>query len=352
MMTHQQAGIIGLCLLAAGGLSAWATSLATAAACDATTGASCVVVGVKTTTTSATLSWTEKRHSSSRTFCYGIGTPSKCAEVSSRASGVKNQVVTGLTANTKYAYKFYGTYRGAVKSTITGTFVTDGSGCGTSLITTVELDGNVLSASGDSLESVVVVATNKTSGAVVARDTTDRSGYFNFALDPGTYLIACTLPPFTSPTPYSATVVASKPLTIPDQILKDAFLIGGTVVNSGSPTPLEGATVTVTRKSDKSQVAVRLTDSEGHFSVGLTAGDYQIDATFGGKAMVPALSLTVTKSVELPNLTISAVSGIQPANFRNSGFEAGKPDRVYDIKGARLPDNGSSRKPPVWILSM
>src|SRR5438445_142146 len=55
-----------------------AISAGAAASCDVTSGASCQVVGVKTTFSQAAIYWTESRHEGDRTFCYGIGTPSNC----------------------------------------------------------------------------------------------------------------------------------------------------------------------------------------------------------------------------------------------------------------------------------
>jgi hypothetical protein len=330
---------MGLALFAAAGLSAWDLAIAagSALACDATTGATCKVTGVKTTLTQATISWTEQRHNYSRTFCYGIGSPTKCAEVSSRASGVKNQVVTGLTARTKYAYKFYGTYHSSIRSVVTGTFTTDSTGCGTSLITVVEVDGVALSASGDSLENVIAVISKQTGGQVMDRDTSDRSGGFHFEVDPGTYVITLSYPPFTAPAPYTATVITSKPLTIPDQIFKDAFQLGGTVVASGNGDSLMGATVTVLRKADNSVAATRVTDQDGHFSAGLKPGDYLINATYLGHVMDPPLAVTVTKSMELPNLLMPLSSGLRTESgpARDAPWDA--PGADYDAKGARLP---------------
>ncbi len=322
-----------ICLMT--GLCAWTLSRAAeAASCDATTGASCKVVGVKTTLAGATLSWTEGRHNGSRTFCYGIGTPGKCSGVSSRASGVKNQVVTGLAPNTKYAYKFYGTWGGRTKSVVTGSFVTDNSACGTSVITVVEVNGVVLTTDGDSLENVIATISKQNGGQIMGKDTSDASGGYRFQVDPGTYSVSLSYPPFTAPAPFTATVITSKPLDLPDQTMKDAFQIGGTVVSEGAGDSLMGVTVTVLKKSDNSTAGTRMTAADGHFSIGLKPGDYLVNAAYLGKNLPSPIAITVTKSMRMSNIAMPVTTGILrrpgPEAF-GAGSKGGS--RAVDAKG-------------------
>jgi hypothetical protein len=322
-------------LFAGGGLGALHAAEA-AVACDATTGASCKVVGVRTTKTSATVSWTEGRHNGQRYFCYGIGTASKCAQVTSRASGVKNQVTAGLTPNTVYAYKFYGTYYGGQLSIVKGTFKTDSSSCGTTVVTTVEVNGTVLTSTRDSLENVVATITRKSDGMVMDKDTSDRSGGYHFEVDPGTYTVALSYPPFTAPAPYTATVVISKPLTIPDQVMTGAFQVGARMVAVVTGDSLPDVTVTVRRKSDNSVVGTRVTDFRGHFSFGLTAGDYLLDATYQGKAMASSLAFTVSKSGEMPDILMAYADAIRLPGAARPRWNGFAPPRIVDAKGARI----------------
>ncbi len=340
---HIPAACFGLGVLAMIGFSALAATAGTSqteATCDATTSASVKIVTVKTTTTSATLTWTEREHGSSRYFCYGIGTASKCALVQSRARGSKDQTVTGLTANTKYAYQFYGIHGGTQHlSIVNGTLTTDGSACGAGVITTVEVDGTVLSAAGDSLGNVV--ATISKNGAVVAVDTTNPSGMLHFTVDPGTYVITVSYPPFTAPAPYTANVVINKPISLPDQIMTGAFQVSGTIVNSSGAD--SGIKVTLRKKSDNSVVAVHATDPNGYYSFGVLAGDYALSATYLALTVAP-YNFTVTKSMKLPDLNLTTV-GLFPISraVRIPRFIQGQSVKGYDVKGACREDASGSR---------
>ncbi len=314
-----------------------------AAACDATTGASCKVVGVKTTLSSATLTWTEKHRNGTRNFCYGIGSPSKCAKVTSRARGTKEQVVNGLNANTKYSYKFFGIWKGKTKSVVTGTFTTNSSACGTSVISVVEVGGVVLSVSGDSLENALVTLTRKSDNQAIAVDTTDLSGGYFFEVDPGTYEITVSHPPFTSPAPYTATVIAKKPLDVPDFVLSGAFQIGGTLVSENMLDSLSGATITAVNAAEPSETYTRITDDEGHFTFGMKQGEYMLTATYNGKSMASPLRISVTRSMELPPFSLAYVAAVRGREGRLFGSTNSLKQKQYDAKGVRNPDAPVSR---------
>jgi hypothetical protein len=279
------------------------------AGCDATTGASLSVTGLATTLSNATVSWTEKRHNGDRYFCYGETGPSTCAKTSTRNSGVNTQVVSGLKANTKYSFKFYGVYKGSTKSVVTGTFVTDGSGCGTAFVTTVEVQGTLLSASGDSLENAIVKFTNATTNTVAAQDTSDLSGGYFAKLQPGSYKVDISLPPFTAPATINITVIYGKPLTMNNITLSGAFQIGATVTASVKKDTLVGAKVSLTPKAGGTALT-RSTDTEGHFTFPVKAGDYLINVTYTGKAMPAPLAVSVTKSMEMPDVVLAGGTGL------------------------------------------
>jgi len=334
--------LIGVAVATLVGVSTWSLAFAAsdAASCDVTTGATCKVLGIKTTTTSATLTWTENEHGSQRYFCYGIGNPSQCALVQSRARGSKDQVVSGLTPQTKYAFKFYGIHGGTRQlSIVTGSFTTVDAGvCGSSVVTTVEVDGNALSSSGDSLMYVVVKMTRQSDGTVVGTDTTNASGTFHFSVAPGTYTVTLTDPPFTAPAAYTATVVINKTLTLPDRIFTGAFAVSGTVVSQGNVDSLQGATVTLKSKTDATQTFTHITDSNGFFSIGAKAGDYTLSVTYNGQTMPTPISVSVSASTKLPNVVFSSTIGIrhvvdrQPSNaWTIPGLEG------YDVMGVQRP---------------
>ncbi len=306
-------GLLGTGILVCVGLAGWdlAYALNDALACDVTTGASCKVLGVKTTQTSATISWTEKEHGSSRYFCYGIGSPSKCALVSSRAKGSKDQVVSGLAPQTKYAYKFYGVHSGKTLSVVTGSFTTvDGYVCGSSVISTVEVDGAALTAAGDSLENVIVRVSRKSDGVSAAQDTTNSSGTFHFSLNPGTYLINLSCPPFTAPAPYTATVIINKALTIPDFILTGASQVKGTVITPGSTDSIAGATVTMASKTNPTQSSAQVTNINGHFSFAVKPGTYLINVSYSGKSLPAPVEVAVAGDVKVADIVLNAALGI------------------------------------------
>ncbi len=334
-----------------GGLFSWNLAMAstTATSCDATSAASTELIGVRTTLTSANLYWTERTHDGTRIFCYGIGSPDKCADVSSRLSGVNNQAVTGLAPRTKYAYKFYGVWNGKTKSPFTGTFTTDSSGCGNTIIIEVEVKGTVLSESGDSLENVRAYLSTLLNVGGSYQDSTDRSGNFHFQVPPGNYMLSLVSLPFTSPPGQVLTVVAKKPLTVPDQILKGAFQVGGTVVVSGTRDSIAGATVTAVSKTNVSESYTRLTDTEGHFNFGLKSGSYSIDASYLGKSLPAPISITVSKSMELPTLALPVTTALRAIKGKGPG--AGRASAIpglsgYDAKGARAVQPRSHRK---WL---
>jgi len=332
--------LIGLGVAALVGALTWSIAFAAsdAASCDVTTGATCKVLGIKTTTTSATLTWTESEHGSSRYFCYGIGSPSKCALVQSRARGSKDQVVQGLTPQTKYAFKFYGTHGGTRPlSIVTGSFTTvDGGVCGSSVITTVEVEGNVLSSTGDSLMNVVAQIARKSDGTVVGKDTTNASGTLHFSVAPGTYLVTVSDPPFTAPAPYTATVIANKPLTLPDLIFTVAFAVSGTVVTSGNADSVQGAMVTLASKANPSQTSSCLTDNNGYFSLGAKSGDYTISVSYNGLSLPAPVSVNVSGSTKLPDLVLPGAIGIQPAFGRKASNAWAIPGvEGYDIRGVQ-----------------
>jgi hypothetical protein len=332
--------LIGLGVAALVGAATWSLAFAAsdAASCDVTTGATCKVLGIKTTTTSATLTWTEKEHGSSRYFCYGIGSPSKCALVQSRARNSKDQVVTGLSPQTKYAFKFYGTHGGTRQlSIVTGSFTTVDNGvCGSSVITTVEVDGNALSSSGDSLMNVIAQIARQSDGAVVDKDTTNASGTFHFTVAPGTYNVTVSYPPFTAPAPYTAVVIANKPLTLPDRIFTGAFTVSGTVVTPGNADSIQGAMVTMASKTNPSQTSNCMTDNNGYFSLGAKAGDYMVSVSYNGQSLPAPVSTNVTTSIKLPNLVIGGSIGIRPG----VGLKTPNPWAIpgvegYDIRGVQ-----------------
>ncbi|MEO6096938.1 MAG: carboxypeptidase regulatory-like domain-containing protein [Fibrobacteria bacterium] len=322
--------LMGLGVAALVGVSTWSLAFASsdATSCDVTTGASCKVLGIKTTSTSATLTWTEKEHGSKRYFCYGIGSPSKCALVQSRARNSKDQVVEGLTPQTKYAFKFYGIHGGNRQLSITtGSFTTvEGGVCGSSVITTVEVDGNALASAGDSVMNAVAQITRQSDGAVVDKDTTNASGTFHFTVAPGTYTVTLSAPPFTAPPPYTAVVIANKPLTIPDRIFTGAFAVSGTVVSQGNLDSIEGAMVTLAAKTNPSQKSTCRTDNNGYFSLGATAGEYMISVLYNGVSLPAPVPITVSASAKLPNLVLAGSIGIRPAI-------GGKPSNPWTIPG-------------------
>ncbi|HKP95305.1 MAG TPA: carboxypeptidase regulatory-like domain-containing protein [Fibrobacteria bacterium] len=310
------------------------------ASCDATTGASAKILGISTTTSSATISWSEGEHNGERWFCYGETKPDKCAKVQTRASGSKNEVVTGLKAQTKYVFKMYGVWKGKQKSAVTGSFVTDGSTCGSPVITVVELDGVALTAGGDSLENAIVTLVRKSDNKLMGTDTTDRSGGFLFEADPGTYLMNFAYPPFTPPTTATVTVIAKKPQTLPDKIFKDAFQIGGTVLGASGSDSLMGATVTFTKKADNSPAGTRISDDEGHFNIGLKAGDYLVVASYQGINLQPPVSITVSKDMEIADLKIPGTISLRP-RVPGWGPPSGKIPgvEVYRANGVRAQSN-------------
>lgn len=335
--------------LAMGGLTFGGSALdmAAEANCDATTGASVVVQGISTTLSGATVSWTERRHNGDRFFCYGEGAPGICSKTSTRVSGTNKQIVSGLKANTKYAYKFHATYKGKTNlQVVNGSFITNGTGCGSSLVTAFDVQGTVLSGTGDSVQNVIVKITNSSGGALMAQDTTDRSGGLFARLPAGTYQVALSLPPFTSPPPKAFTVIFGKPLDLGDFTLTGAFQIGGTVINMPKRDTLPGATVTLTGKSGD-PILTRTTDLEGHFTFPVKAGDYSLNVSYNGKSLAAPISLTVSKSGELPDVVFSApILGI-----RSSGPEKlpSRPEhgiRSYKANGARLPDKDGHGKVP------
>lgn len=328
-----------LAVVVAAGISAFGFAIesASALACDVTSGASCKVLGIKTTSTSATISWTEKEHGSSRYFCYGIGSPSNCAKVTSRAKGSKDQVVSGLTPQTKYAFKFYGVHSGKTLSVVNGSFTTiEGFVCGSSVITTVEVDGIALNEGRDSVENVIAQIARKTDGIIVDKDTTNTSGTFHFNVPPGTYIVTLSAPPYTPPAPYTATVIINKPLTIPDRIFMGAFNVTGTVVTPGNLDSIAGATVTLNGISDPTVSFARVTDINGHFSFGAKPGNYSVNVKFNGRSLSAPVAISVSGNLKIPNLVIDVTTGLRDLLKTNgsapraiTGLEG------YDIRGAK-----------------
>jgi hypothetical protein len=342
--------LINLSMLGTLGLIGWnsASFTASAAACDVITSASCAVTGIKTTTNTAYIYWKEKNVNGTMQFCYGIGNLSNCTTNVPDRGSANIYTLSGLQANTKYMFKFYGTFRTKFHYQTSGTFTTDGTVCG-GPSTAIALEGLALSSSGDSLEGVVATATLKSSGAVIDVDTTNRSGQFVFELTAGEYVVSLAYANYTVPAPYTATLVAGTDLKIPNQILTGAFQISGTVVNKRNDS-LEKATVTAYKKADNTVAAGDVTDLDGHYQFGLPEGTYYIKYTAATYGTATSADFTVTKSMELAKQVMepggpSGLRSTLDARRDGPGADAAS---AYDAKGTRLPAPASHRGKKVF----
>lgn len=336
-------------LLAGGVLLAYGVLYAASdAACDATTGATVRVSGITTTTSGATIAWSEGEHGSQRYFCLGTSpNPTSCALVQSRAGGTKLQTVTGLNASTKYYYQFYGIHGGTThKSIVNGSFVTDGSSCGTLINSLVEVNGYVLTTGGDSLAKAKVTIT----GATTLTSITTPSGAYHFQVSPGTYTLSVALAPFTPPTPYRASVVANKPLAVPDLIMTGAYQIAGAVVSFSNPKDsLIGAIVVL--KNGASVIATDTTDANGLYSFVAVSGTFSVGVTYNDPSTGSVWSLsgasptlTVAGSdVKVPILTVGATTGISHTPWYLQTTPGLVPGLRYDGNGIRVGDRSSHK---------
>jgi hypothetical protein len=321
-----------LSLLMILGLAAWgyARAAASLAACDAISSASCSVTGIKTTTTSAYIYWKEKNNSGTMQFCYGTTALTTCTTNISDRGSSNVYTLANLKADTKYIFKFYGTFR-TWHYTASGSFITDGTTCG-GPSTSVTAQGIVLSSSGDSLPGVIATAKTAANGTVVDVDTSNRSGQFIFDLAAGEYVISLAYPNYTMPAPFAATVVAGTDLTLPTQTLTDAFQIGGTVVNKKGDS-LPSVEVTAYKSSDNSLAARTLTDAEGYFSFGLKTGGYVLKFLLAPYPP-PSVDLTVSKSQEIAKVVLEQTTGLgNHRGARTGGRAQGFPETAYDAKG-------------------
>ena len=281
--------------------------------CDATTGASVKVKSITTTLNSAAINYTEGRTNGTRNIQFGIGTLGTIHKVQTRNKSVHPETMTGLTANTKYMYRFSAVWGGNQnKSVVTGTFTTDGTACGELVETTGKVDGYVFNQLGDTLQNVAVAI--ESGNQKIAFDTTDEKGYYTIDVKPGSnYKLSCTYAPYTSPAMATVpTVVLSKTYRIPNQVMTGAFQLSGTVRLTTGGAGVDSAIVTITHKTDASKNKTLRTDETGQFELGMLAGDYTIMAALGGKTLPLALSIPITtKSIKLPDLILSSASSIK-----------------------------------------
>ncbi len=309
-----------------------------AGTCDATSGASMKVVGIRAALTEATISWTEGKHNGDRYFCYGIGTPGKCALVQSRANNTKSQVTKGLTPNSTYSYKFYGTYKStSQKSVVTGTFKTDtGWACGATVALTQDVTGVILADGKDSLENATVTIFRKSDNSNMGSDLTDGSGQFYLTVVPGDYYLTVTYPPFTPSAQIPIAVVLGKSLRVADINMTGAFLLGGTVTYTGGIAPILAAKVDIYKSVGKVWLTGRTTDEFGHFSVAVPAGSYLVEASLNGK-FAPTITQNVTASIELPNMIVPvATTGITRKTFSSKTLHKPQIVNGVDARGVSV----------------
>jgi Carboxypeptidase regulatory-like domain len=292
-------------LVLAGGLSnaAWAVD----PMCDATTGASHRIMGITTTTTSATIAWREGHTNGDRYYCIGTTTADKCAKAQSRAGGLKNEVFSGLTANTLYKYRAYGVW-GGNKSIVTGTFTTNGTGCW--MVTTAEIKGVATTEAKVPLENVEVKVVHNNTKAVVGMDTTDEKGNFSILVkDEANLTTSFSYPPFTSPGSQSNWIQIQTTKTLSNLVFKGAYQVGGTILSANGKDSLPGVTVKVTNASDGALLQTRTTNAKGHFNFGLKPGNYLVAASYNGINSTP-IPLNVSKDAEMPVISIAATVGV------------------------------------------
>jgi Carboxypeptidase regulatory-like domain len=131
-------------------------------------------------------------------------------------------------------------------------------------------------------------------------------------------------------------VVANTPKTLPNQIMRNACQLRGTVVSEGKGDSLIGAKVEVRKKSDNALVASRMADAEGHFSFGVVAGDYVVNVTYQGKTLNPPVSVAITQSLDLKKLVFKQTVRLILPGKVSLGQMDGTTQELYDLKGSTL----------------
>jgi Carboxypeptidase regulatory-like domain len=306
-----------------------------AAKCDIISAVSTKIYKIATTTTSASITWNDGHTNGDRYFCYGITPPKTCPVPAASRKTTRVEVMNNLIPQTKYYYRFYGTWGSKTSNTI-GAFITDASTCNEP--TQNLIVGQVGDGNGNPLEHVIITLSKTAGGEAVEIDTSlSTGGYTIRIVTPGSYFLNYSYSTFPAPAPEAITLEASNKWPGMKR-LAGFYQVGGTVVVPPKDS-VKGAIVTLVSTTNPSITYTTETDFDGHYNFPAKPGSYTLTASYMGSKLPSPLPVTIaTSSVKVAPMVLSGTTGtIQKAKLNTKGIANSIVGlKKYRIDGVRL----------------
>ena len=162
----------------------------------------------------------------------------------------------------------------------------------------------------DSARNVTVELRNENDDLIIASDTTDSNGYYEFDVTPGTYVIKGTKENYAG---FRKTINVTYEIEDCDffisQLESDGDIVSGLVTALSDGSALANVSINVRNQSNTETVSETVTDDNGYYSLNLVPGTYIFSLSKNGYADT-VQNITVSSNVKDYYFTMAAYVNI------------------------------------------